>query len=217
MTKVSSKWRLFLSVEVQCDIATQITGIPTFYSTACSGRSHLKAMHYWSFVRRIHPVGFQRSSNAESVSISLCHHVHVFRIWYGLCPCRICMMTSSNENIFRVTGPCTGNSPVTGEFPSQRPVTRSFVFFFDLRLTKRLSKQSRRRWFETLSRSLWRHCNGLNHSHIIEQVRMIQPKQNNNSNNNNKNNNKQQQQQQQQQPRKCFIGYTLSMKWGRDY
>ena len=27
---------------------------------------------------------------------------------------------------------CTGNSPVTGEFPSQRPVTRSFDVFFDL-------------------------------------------------------------------------------------
>ena len=32
-----------------------------------------------------------------------------------------------------------GNSPVTGEFPSQRPVTRSFDVFFDLRLNKRLS------------------------------------------------------------------------------
>ena len=42
---------------------------------------------------------------------------------------------------------------------SQRPVTRSFGGFFDLRLNTRLSKQSRRRWFETLSRSLWRHCN----------------------------------------------------------
>ena len=29
---------------------------------------------------------------------------------------------------------CAGNSPVTGEFPSQRPATRSFDFFFDLRL-----------------------------------------------------------------------------------
>ena len=29
---------------------------------------------------------------------------------------------------------CAGNSPVTGEFPSQRPVTRSFDVFFDLRL-----------------------------------------------------------------------------------
>ena len=35
-----------------------------------------------------------------------------------------------------------GNSPVTGEFLAQRPVTRSFHVFFDLRLNKRLSKQS---------------------------------------------------------------------------
>ena len=27
---------------------------------------------------------------------------------------------------------CAGNSAVTGEFPAQRPVTRSFDFFFDL-------------------------------------------------------------------------------------
>ena len=54
---------------------------------------------------------------------------------------------------------CEGNSAVTGEFPSQRPVTRSFDVFFDLRLKKWLSKHSRRRWFETLSHSLWRHCN----------------------------------------------------------
>ena len=53
------------------------------------------------------------------------------------------MMTSSNGNIFRVTGHCAGNSPVPGEFPRQRPVTRSFDVFFDLRLNKRLSKQSR--------------------------------------------------------------------------
>ena len=37
---------------------------------------------------------------------------------------------------------CVGNSPVTGEFPSQRPVTRSFDVFFDLRLNEWLSKQS---------------------------------------------------------------------------
>ena len=48
---------------------------------------------------------------------------------------------------------------VTGEFPSQRPATRSFGVFLDLRLNKRLSKQSRRWWFETPSRSLWRQCN----------------------------------------------------------
>ena len=54
---------------------------------------------------------------------------------------------------------CARNSPVTGESPSQSPVTRSFDVFFDLRLHKRLSKQSRRRWFETPLRSLWRYCN----------------------------------------------------------
>ena len=56
---------------------------------------------------------------------------------------------------------CAGNSPVSGEFPSQRPVTRSFDVFFDLRLNKRLSKQSWGWWFETPSRPLWRQCNEL--------------------------------------------------------
>ena len=40
------------------------------------------------------------------------------------------------------------------------PVTRSFDIFFDLCLIKRLSKQSRRWWFETQSHWSWRHCNG---------------------------------------------------------
>ena len=35
-----------------------------------------------------------------------------------------------------------GNSLFTGEFPGQRPVTRSFDIFFILRPNKRLSKQS---------------------------------------------------------------------------
>ena len=52
---------------------------------------------------------------------------------------------------------CAGNSPVSGEFPAQRPVTRSFDVFFDVRVNKRLSKQSWGWWFEMLSRSLWRH------------------------------------------------------------
>ena len=56
---------------------------------------------------------------------------------------------------------CVGNSPVTGEFPSQRPVMRNFAVFLDQGLNKRLSKQSWGWWFETQSRSLWRHCNGL--------------------------------------------------------
>ena len=49
---------------------------------------------------------------------------------------------------------CAGNSPVTGEFPTQRPMTWSFDVFFDLRLNKQLSKQWIRRRFETPSRPL---------------------------------------------------------------
>ena len=73
------------------------------------------------------------------------------------------MMTSSNGNIFRVTGPLCGDrwihrSPVNS--PNKgHAVTRSFGGFFDLRLDKRLSKQSWPRGFETPSRSLLRHCN----------------------------------------------------------
>ena len=56
---------------------------------------------------------------------------------------------------------CAGNSPVTGEFPAQRSVTRGFDVFFDLHLNKRLSKHSWSWWFETPSGILWRHCNDL--------------------------------------------------------
>ena len=51
---------------------------------------------------------------------------------------------------------------VRGIHQPQRPVTRNVDVFFDLRLNKQLSKQSRRRWFQMTSSSLWRHyifCN----------------------------------------------------------
>ena len=60
-----------------------------------------------------------------------------------------------------------GNSPVIGEFPSQRSVTRSFDVFFDLCVNKRLSKQWLRQWFVTLSCSLWRHCNVSHYSTLM--------------------------------------------------
>ena len=59
------------------------------------------------------------------------------------------------ETFFALLALCEGNPPVTGGFPSQKPVRHSFEVFFDLRLNKRLSKQSRPRWFETPSRLLW--------------------------------------------------------------
>ena len=69
----------------------------------------------------------------------------------------VTMISPSSGNICRVT--------LWKEFtshrwiPFKRPVTRSFDVFFDVRLNKRLSKQSRCCWFETPSSSSWRHCN----------------------------------------------------------
>ena len=48
---------------------------------------------------------------------------------------------------------CAGNSPVPGEFPAQRPLTRSFDVFFDLYPNKRLSKQ----WSDDEAGDLGRH------------------------------------------------------------
>ena len=56
---------------------------------------------------------------------------------------------------------CAGNSSVTGEFPTQRPVTQSFDVLFGLRRNKRLSTKSWGWWFETLSRPGWRKRNVL--------------------------------------------------------
>ena len=75
---------------------------------------------------------------------------------------------------------CAGNSPITGEFPTQRPVTRSFDVFFDLCLDKPLSKQSCGWWFGTPSCPLWRHCNtmsklGLKLIHVSKRAPDIFP------------------------------------------
>ena len=68
------------------------------------------------------------------------------------------------ETFSALLASCAGNSSVTGEFPTERPVTRSFDVFFDLHLNKRLSKQLWGWWFETPSCPLWRHCNELRSS-----------------------------------------------------
>ena len=105
-------------------------------------------LQYWDF-KSSYATHFKTPSDlyGESKTESLwpwnvspiCCVVHTYHSFDGV------MMTSSNGNIFRVTGP--------------RPVTRTFDVFFDLRLNKRLSKQPRGWWFETQSWSLWRHCN----------------------------------------------------------
>ena len=63
------------------------------------------------------------------------------------------------ETFFALLAICAGNSPITGEFRAQWPVTLSFDIFFDLCLNERLSKQSWGWWFETTLHPLWCHCN----------------------------------------------------------
>ena len=98
----------------------------------------------------------QRANSAENVSI-----------WWRLhgtspdmegFPC-LSWWRHEMETFSALLAICAGNSPVPGEFPTQRPVTRSFDVYFDLRPNKRLSKQSWGWWFETQSRPLWRHRN----------------------------------------------------------
>ena len=75
---------------------------------------------------------------------------------YNQCSHRRCDKTwwrHQMETFSALLGHCAG------EFPAQRPVTRSFDVFFDLRPNKRFSKQPWGWWFETPSWSLWRQCN----------------------------------------------------------
>ena len=78
------------------------------------------------------------------------------------------------ETFFVSLALCEGNPLATSGFPSYRPVTRSFDLFFDLYLNKRLSKQSRHRWFEMSSRSLWCYCNGMMAvDHVIRGMQFV--------------------------------------------
>ena len=100
---------------------------------------------------------FDRSTHIKryASNITPCAHLVGYSAWNQS------MMTSSNGNFFRVTGPLCGEFTGPGEFTTKRPVMRSFDVYFDLRLNKRLSKQPWGWWFETLSWSLWRQCNAM--------------------------------------------------------
>ena len=69
------------------------------------------------------------------------------------------MMTSSNGNIFRVTGHLCGKFTGPRWISHTKASDAELDVFFDLRLNKRLSKQPWGWWFETPAWSLWRHRN----------------------------------------------------------
>ena len=73
----------------------------------------------------------------------------------------VAMMTSSNGNIFRVIGSFCGEFTGHRWIPRTKASDAKLWCFLDLRLNKRMSKQSWSWWFETPSRSLWRHRNSI--------------------------------------------------------
>ena len=101
--------------------------------------------------------------NHQTYDLPVCPcPAHTSYSWFGIYRVSCCMQTwwrHQMEPFSALLAICAGNSPVPGEFSAQRPVTRSFDVSFDLRLNQHLSKQWTRWWFDTPSRSLWRHCN----------------------------------------------------------
>ena len=144
---------------------SQITSLTIVYSTVYQAQivENMKVPRHWPLWRhhvllfysvrcpKISPLATLKSIEKPSVRI---YHELISREVL----CQKHMMASS-ETFSALLALCAGNSLVTGEFPAQRPVMRSFVSFIDIRLNKRLSNQSRRQRFETPSRSLWRHIN----------------------------------------------------------
>ena len=125
--------QLYMSWYIRSFFGFTFLNILYFLKYSCTNISHRRSLYtfYW------------KANNGCVVLILMrscwCHQIKAFSALLAL---------------------CEGNPPVTGVFPSQRLVTRGFDIFFDLCLNKRLSKRSRRWWFETPSGSLWRHCNG---------------------------------------------------------
>ena len=65
-------------------------------------------------------------------------------VWHPLLGLQYSWRRHHMETFSALLPLCEGNSPVTGEFPSQSTMTRSFDVFFDLHLNRRLSKHLRR-------------------------------------------------------------------------
>ena len=116
-----------------------------------------QSLWLWKTILHVQPLWYTKSCMIWCHDNNVCFPKKAIKLNHSLTPCtwwRHQMETSS-----ALLAICVGNSPVPGEFPAQRPVTRSFYVFFDLRLNKWLSKQSWGWWFEMLSRPLWCHCN----------------------------------------------------------
>ena len=165
-------------------MASQFTGVSNVCSIVGSGADQRKHQSPASqaFVREIHrwPVNsphkrpVTRKMFSFDVVIMWSHDYRAdwrIHVSTGLIEIHtrtgIFMMTSSNGNIFRVIG------SLRGEFTGHRRKgqwRRGLMFFYDLGLNERLSKQSWGWWIETPSHPLWRHSNARRHFqlHVLD-------------------------------------------------
>ena len=139
------------------------------YWIVCTGCSWAMSSSFAYLPHMALPMGPKLVKNLVPLGFRHCRtHIFVTSEWIYTVRSSMDMMTSSNGNIFLVTGPLFGEFIGRGEFPTQRSVTRSFDVFFDLRLNKQLSKQPWGWWLETPSWSLWRQCNELSRSVVVQ-------------------------------------------------
>ena len=122
----------------------------------CPGREPLKPIDDQSTLVQVMACAASQQANPD-----ICRHrSHVATVsWQGHYSRSVLWWRHQMETFSALLALCAGNSSVTGEFPTQRPVAWSFDVFVDLCLNKRLSEQSWDWWFETPSRWLWSHRN----------------------------------------------------------
>ena len=163
-TKFDPNHEVFYQVSV-CDnvvrlqITIQFSGLREFNTDTCicCGSYHRKQSCY-CLHNTWYIYIFQVPRRKQLIYVKLWCHVTLFNkagVW------KIPWWRHQMEIFSALLAICAGNSPITGEFPAQRPVSRSFDVLFDLRLNKRLSKQPCGWWFATPSHPLWRHCSEL--------------------------------------------------------
>ena len=130
--------QLYMSWYIRSFFGITFLNILYFFKYSCTNIFHRRSLYtfYGIVYRRICVL----RGPTELMAVRLClEDKH----------CSNNMMTSSNGKLPELLAICAGNSPVTGEFPAQRLVTRNFDSFFHLGRNKRLSKQSWGCWFET--------------------------------------------------------------------
>ena len=158
LTRASHHWCLASNIVLVC------AWIHDWVSNREAGDSRGYRVHYY--------VTVMRNQVYSLITITQYLHIsYVFGFWWPMSCCCLYIVLHiircyhhpwwrhQIETFSALLAISAGNSPVSGDFPAQRPVTRSFDVFFDLRLNKQLSKQLWGWWFETPSCPVWRHWN----------------------------------------------------------